>query len=182
MNEVTRILTAIEQGNVRAAEELLPLVYQELRQLATQWMKKEKPGQTLQATALVHEAYIKLVGSDDQNWSSLAIRCGLDKPVILSDGPVELPKRWIGMVDKANDVSKTDRELLATCVKRSRPIGEKNWTITMAAKLGLESTLRPRGRPRIENNVSDPFNFPMLLFYGWKDGNAPTAKAFLLHE
>jgi putative transposase len=90
--------------------------------------------------------------SVDWPWSSLAIRCGVDKPVILSDGPVELPKRWIGMVDKADDVSKTDCELLATCVKRSRPMGEKDWTITMAAKLGLESTLRPRGRPRIENN------------------------------
>ncbi len=90
--------------------------------------------------------------SVDWPWSSLAIRCGVNKPVILSDGPVELPKRWIRMVDKAGDVSKTDRELLATCVKRSRPMGEKDWTITMAAKLGLESTLRPRGRPRIENN------------------------------
>jgi RNA polymerase sigma factor (TIGR02999 family) len=70
MKEVTRILTAIEQGDVRAADELLPLVYQELRQLATRRMKKEKPGQTLQATALVHEAYIRLVGSEDQNWTS----------------------------------------------------------------------------------------------------------------
>ena len=68
MREVTRILTAIEQGDVRAADELLPLVYQELRQLAAQWMKQEKPGQTLQATALVHEAYIRLVGSESQNW------------------------------------------------------------------------------------------------------------------
>ena len=68
MKDVTRILTAIEQGDVRAADELLPLVYQELRQLAAQRMKKEKPGQTLQATALVHEAYIRLVGSESQNW------------------------------------------------------------------------------------------------------------------
>jgi len=72
MNDVTRILTAIEQGDVRAADELLPLVYQELRQLAAQRMKKEKPGQTLQATALVHEAYIRLVGSEGQNWNSRA--------------------------------------------------------------------------------------------------------------
>ncbi len=70
MREVTRILTAIEQGDVRAADELLPLVYQELRQLAAQRMKQEKPGQTLQATALVHEAYIRLVGSESQNWNS----------------------------------------------------------------------------------------------------------------
>ncbi len=68
MREVTRILTAIEQGDAHAADELLPLVYQELRQLAAQRMKQEKPGQTLQATALVHEAYLRLVGAEDQNW------------------------------------------------------------------------------------------------------------------
>jgi RNA polymerase sigma factor (TIGR02999 family) len=72
MREVTRILTAIEQGDVRAADELLPLVYQELRRLAAQRMKQEKPGQTLQATALVHEAYIRLVGTESQNWNSRA--------------------------------------------------------------------------------------------------------------
>jgi RNA polymerase sigma factor (TIGR02999 family) len=70
MSEVTRILTAIDEGDARAANELLPLVYQELRQLAAQRMKQEKPGQTLQATALVHEAYIRLVGSESQNWNS----------------------------------------------------------------------------------------------------------------
>jgi RNA polymerase sigma factor (TIGR02999 family) len=69
MSEVTRILTAIEHGDVRAAEELLPLVYQELRQLAAQKMSQEAPGQTLQATALVHEAYIRLVGAEGENWS-----------------------------------------------------------------------------------------------------------------
>ena len=69
MSDVTRILAAIEQGDVRAAEELLPLVYQELRQLAAQRLSKEAPGQTLQATALVHEAYIRLVGAEDHNWS-----------------------------------------------------------------------------------------------------------------
>ena len=70
MSEVTRIITSIQQGNAQAAEELLPLVYQELRKLAAQRMKQEKPGQTLQATALVHEAYIRLVGSEGQNWNS----------------------------------------------------------------------------------------------------------------
>ena len=69
MSDVTRILAAIEQGNTKAADELLPLVYQELRRLAAQKMSHEPPGQTLQATALVHEAYIKLVGSQEQNWS-----------------------------------------------------------------------------------------------------------------
>jgi len=57
MTEVTRILSAIEQGDPRAAEQLLPLVYDELRKLAAQKLAQEKPGQTLQATALVHEAY-----------------------------------------------------------------------------------------------------------------------------
>jgi RNA polymerase sigma factor (TIGR02999 family) len=69
MSEVTRILAAIEEGDVRAVDELFPLVYQELRQLAAQRMTRESPGQTLQATALVHEAYIRLVGAEDQNWS-----------------------------------------------------------------------------------------------------------------
>jgi RNA polymerase sigma factor (TIGR02999 family) len=69
MSEVTRILTAIEQGDVRAADELLPLVYEELRLLAAQKMSHERPGQTLEATALVHEAYIRLVGAEARNWS-----------------------------------------------------------------------------------------------------------------
>jgi RNA polymerase sigma factor (TIGR02999 family) len=69
MNDVTRILLAIEQGDPRAAEQLLPLVYEELRRLATQKLTREKPGQTLQATALVHEAYLRLVVDDDrQPW------------------------------------------------------------------------------------------------------------------
>ena len=67
MNEVTRILNAIEQGDSKAAAELLPLVYDDLRQLAVQKMSHEKPGQTLDATALVHEAYLRLVG--DQHFS-----------------------------------------------------------------------------------------------------------------
>ena len=70
MNEVTRIINAIQQGDGQAAEELLPLVYKELRLLAAQKMAQEKPGQTLQATALVHEAYIRLVAGGDQDWNS----------------------------------------------------------------------------------------------------------------
>jgi RNA polymerase sigma factor (TIGR02999 family) len=72
MNDVTRILSAIEQGDPSAANELLPLVYDELRKLAAQRLAQEKPGQTLQATALVHEAYLRLVGSGDreQSWNS----------------------------------------------------------------------------------------------------------------
>jgi hypothetical protein len=61
MNEVTRVLSAIEQGDPHAADKLLPLVYDELRRLATQKLAQQKPGQTLEATALVHEAYLRLV-------------------------------------------------------------------------------------------------------------------------
>jgi RNA polymerase sigma factor (TIGR02999 family) len=64
MSEVTRILSAIEEGDPSAAEQLLPIVYDELRRLAAQKLAQEKPGQTLQATALVHEAYIRLVASE----------------------------------------------------------------------------------------------------------------------
>jgi len=70
MNEVTRILNAIDDGDANAAEQLLPLVYAELRKLAAQKLAREKPGQTLQATALVHEAYVRLVGTSDAQWQS----------------------------------------------------------------------------------------------------------------
>src|SRR5262245_5889815 len=69
MSDVTRILSAIEQGDPHAAEQLLPLVYDELRRLAAERMAHEKPGQTLQATALVHEAYLRLVNADQvRHW------------------------------------------------------------------------------------------------------------------
>ena len=71
MTEVTRILSAIEHGEPQAAEQLLPLVYEELRKLAAQKLAQEKPGQTLQATALVHEAYLRLVDvTDAPRWDS----------------------------------------------------------------------------------------------------------------
>ncbi len=71
MSEVTRILSAIEQGDAHAAEQLLPLVYDELRVLAAQRLAQERPGQTLQATALVHEAYLRLVDVEKaQHWNS----------------------------------------------------------------------------------------------------------------
>jgi len=70
MSDVTHILNAIEQGDARAVDELLPAVYDELRRLAAWKLSREKPGQTLQATALVHEAYIRLVGEEAQNWRS----------------------------------------------------------------------------------------------------------------
>lgn len=70
MSDVTRILKAIEHGHVRATDELLPVVYEELRLLAAQKLSREPPGQTLQATALVHEAYLRLVGDEPQSWNS----------------------------------------------------------------------------------------------------------------
>jgi RNA polymerase sigma factor (TIGR02999 family) len=71
MNEVTRVLSAIEGGDLHAAEQLLPLVYDELRKLAAHKLMQEKPGQTLEATALVHEAYLRLVAVEKaQHWDS----------------------------------------------------------------------------------------------------------------
>ena len=76
MSDVTRILSAIEEGDPHAAEQLLPLVYKELRHLAAHKLAQERPGQTLQATALVHEAYLRLVGSSSkvapQEWQGRA--------------------------------------------------------------------------------------------------------------
>jgi len=68
MNDVTRILNAIEQGEEKATDKLLPLIYEELRSLAAHKLARESPGQTLQATALVHEAYLRLMGAQSQHW------------------------------------------------------------------------------------------------------------------
>ena len=69
-SDVTQILNAIQRGDLKAADELLPIVYDELRRLAAQKLSREAPGQTLQATALVHEAYIRLVGSQEPGWEN----------------------------------------------------------------------------------------------------------------
>ena len=70
MSDVTRILNAIERGDAKATDELLPLIYEELRLLAAQKLSREPLGQTLQATALVHEAYIRLVGDEPRQWEN----------------------------------------------------------------------------------------------------------------
>ncbi len=70
MSDVTRILNAINRGDARATDQLLPVIYEELRLLAAQKLAREAPGQTLQATALVHEAYIRLVGGASESWNS----------------------------------------------------------------------------------------------------------------
>ncbi len=72
MSDVTLILNALEHGDDKAVERLLPIVYQELRQLAAQKLSRERPGHTLQATALVHEAYLRLVGADSQSFKNRA--------------------------------------------------------------------------------------------------------------
>ncbi len=72
MNELTQVLQAIQRGDGRASEELLPLVYKELRQLAASRMANEAAGQTLQATALVHEAWLRMVGAGDRTWQNRA--------------------------------------------------------------------------------------------------------------
>ena len=70
MSEFTRVLNQIEQGNEKAADELLPLVYEELRKLAAHKMAREAPGQTLQPTALVHEAWLRLTGVESKTWDN----------------------------------------------------------------------------------------------------------------
>src|SRR5262245_13600415 len=88
MSDVTRILSAIEQGDPHAAEQLLPVVYEELRQLAVVQMAQEKPGQTLDATALVHEAYLRLVGELDVNLTAAGIDAHFERDVPVRDGAV----------------------------------------------------------------------------------------------
>ncbi len=72
MSDVTRILDRVQQGDPKAAEELLPLVYEELRKLAAHKMAQQPPGQTLEATALVHEAYLRLTGGKRDQWQDRA--------------------------------------------------------------------------------------------------------------
>ena len=108
MTDVTRILSAIEQGDPSAAEQLLPLVYDELRKLAAQKMAQEKPGQTLQATALVHEAYIRLVDVEKaQHWDQPgAFLCGGGRGDAADSGR-EAPD--------AKDSAQARRRAAATC-------------------------------------------------------------------
>ena len=121
MNDVTRILSAIEQGDPRASEELLPLVYDELRQLAKQRLAQEKPGQTLQATALVHEAYLRLVGGEEA-------------------------QRWDGRGHFFAAAAEAMRRILVENARRKR--AEKHGGRLRAAGPRRLSTSRPRPPPR----------------------------------
>jgi RNA polymerase sigma factor (TIGR02999 family) len=122
MNDVTRILSAIDQCDSKAAEELLPLVYDELRKLAAQRLAQEKPGQTLQATALVHEAYLRLVGRDEgRSWNSrghffAAAAQAMRRILVDNARRKSTRKRGVGLVRKPLDevaAPQPDDELLA---------------------------------------------------------------------
>ena len=121
MNDVTRILSAIEQGDPQAAEQLLPLVYDELRKLAAQRLAQEKPGQTLQATALVHEAYLRLVGGDEA-------------------------RRWDGRGHFFAAAAEAMRRILVENARRKR--AEQARRRPRAASTSTRSTSRPRGPGR----------------------------------
>ena len=121
MNEVTRILSAIKQGDAHAAGQLLPLVYDELRKLAAQKLAQEKPGQTLQATALVHEAYLRLV--DDQRFDNrghffaaaaeamrrILVECARHKKSLKAGGAVQR----VELADVEPAIAPPDDDLLA---------------------------------------------------------------------
>ena len=138
-HDVTRILSRIEQGDGQAAEHLLPLIYDELRKLAAEKMAQEKPGQTLQATALVHEAYIRLVDVETaQHWNSRAHFFG------------RLPKRC-GESSWSRLVVKRARRLAVGCSdwKCHRSIqsrGSLGWTYSCCTRLWTSS--RPKTRAR----------------------------------
>ena len=93
-SDATRIINAIQQGDIRATNDLLPLVYEELRLLAAQKLSQEIPGQTLQATALVHEAYIRLLGSGCSNWDSKGHFFAAAAEAINARREILLSRRW----------------------------------------------------------------------------------------
>ena len=121
MSDVTRILSQIESGDPSAAEQLLPLVYEELRKLAAAKMAQEKPGQTLQATALVHEAYIRLVDAEKA-------RTGIAAGIFLR----LLPRRCAGS-SSTGPPQKAD--------KRGRPARRVAWTTCLASRSPADELL-----------------------------------------
>ena len=113
MSEVTRILSAIEHGEPRAAEQLLPLVYEELRKLAAQRLAQEKPGQTLQATALVHEAYLRLVDAEKTGrWDSrghfFAAAAEAMRRILIDAARTKASQKRGGSVWKRIDLNRAD--------------------------------------------------------------------------
>jgi RNA polymerase sigma factor (TIGR02999 family) len=114
MSDVTRILAAMEQGDPRAAEQLLPLVYDDLRILAAQKLAQERPGQTLQATALVHEAYLRLVSPGDPGWDSrghfLAAAAEAMRRILVENARRKLCRKHGGGLHRV-DLSEVDQPL-----------------------------------------------------------------------
>jgi RNA polymerase sigma factor (TIGR02999 family) len=116
VSDVTRILNSLEQGDSKAADELLPLVYGELRRLAIHKMANERPGQTLQPTALVHEAYLRLVGNQNQQWAGRAHFFGAAAEAmrrILIDGARRKKARRHGGDQRRVDIEDVDIALPA---------------------------------------------------------------------
>ena len=115
MSDVTRILSAIEHGDPHAAEHLLPLVYDELRKLAAQKLAQETPGQTLQATALVHEAYIRLVDADKaQHWDTRGHFFSAAAEALIRIGPAAVQP----LADQLQSKSTSARLLFPRCMWR----------------------------------------------------------------
>jgi RNA polymerase sigma factor (TIGR02999 family) len=106
MSDVTRILSAIERGDAEATDELLPLIYDELRVLAAQKLSHEAPGQTLQATALVHEAYLRLVGGQEQSWDNkghfFAAAAEAMRRILVENARRKRTGKWGGGYERVN--------------------------------------------------------------------------------
>jgi RNA polymerase sigma factor (TIGR02999 family) len=164
MTDVTRILSAIEQGDPNAAEQLLPLVYDELRKLAAQKLAHEKPGQTLQATALVHEAYVRLAGDDTSRpWNSrghfFAAAAEAMRRILVDNARrkqtekhggdrvrVELPGDVAAPVDLSDDVLDLDEALAA--LGRHDPDAARLVTLRYFAGLSHQDTADAMGISR----------------------------------
>jgi len=145
MSDVTRILSQIESGDPQAAEQLLPLVYDELRKLAAAKLAQEKPGQTLQATALVHEAYLRLVDTEQAaNWNSRGHFFG---------AAAEAMRRVL--IDRARDKKRVKRNSGRQCLN-----DPKSAQIGAVAKSAIRST--NHGICRCFKKTSGPIRRPML--------------------
>lgn len=164
MNDVTRILSAIEHGDPRAAEQLLPLVYDELRKLATQRLAHEKPGQTLQATALVHDAYLRLVGDEQpRDWNSrghffaaaaeamrrIVIDRARDRRRLKRGGGGQRVDLDLGVIpDETRDEGLIDLDDALQRLERDDPVGASLVKLRFFAGLGQAEAAEALGLPR----------------------------------
>jgi RNA polymerase sigma factor (TIGR02999 family) len=164
MNDVTRILSAIEQGDPRAAEKLLPLVYDELRKLAAQRLAHEKPGQTLQATALVHDAYLRLVDVEHaRDWNSrghffaaaaeamrrIVIDRARDRRRLKRGGGGQRVDLDLGVIpDGTPDENLIDLDEALQRLERDDPVGASLVKLRFFAGLGQAEAAEALGLPR----------------------------------